>query len=417
MEKVILHIDFDSYFASCEQQFNPKLRDKPIGVTAQNGRTCIIAASREAKKLGVKSPSRTWEAVQKVPTMIFVPASFERYWQITQKFIDICKDFSPFVEIFSLDEVFMDVTQTQYLFKDKYDLIEKIKERIKNEIGEYITVSVGISHNKLLAKLASGKNKPNGMFEITHGNLDSVYRETPLTDFCGIGERIAIRLRRMGLYSPFDIRDVPLPKLIEEFGNFEANFLKNLSKGLDNSTVVSYTLSPLVKSVGRNYCLSQNEYDKRIVFQNLYELCEEIAIKLRRLKLSAKTAGIYLGGNKSIHGRKTITEYFNSGQQIFNICNKILDENRFYLNENDYIRRISVWATGLEQSSNLSLSLLDNVNKKTKVLETVDKINNKFGDHTIRNGFLLYADKLTTVPNGYMADKYERTKLAENIVY
>lgn len=417
MEKVILHIDFDSYFASCEQQFNPKLRGKPIGVTAQNGRTCIIAASREAKKLGIKSPSRTWEAVQKVPTMIFVPASFEKYWQITQKFIDICKDFSPFVEIFSLDEVFMDVTQTQYLFKDKYELIEKLKKRIAEEIGEYITVSVGISHNKLLAKLASGKNKPNGSFEITHENLDEVYKNTALTDFCGIGERIAVRLQRMGLYSPFDIREIPLSRLKLEFGNFEANFLKNLAKGLDSSTIVSYTLAPLVKSVGRNYCLSQNEYDKRIVFQNLYELCEEIAIKLRRLKMSAKTAGIYLGGNKSIHGRKTITEYFNSGQQIFSICNKILDENRFYLNENDYIRRISVWATGLEEASNISLSLFDKTNKQTRVLETVDKINNKFGDHTIRNGFLLYADKLTTVPNGFMADKFERTKLAESVNY
>jgi DNA polymerase-4 len=417
MEKVILHIDFDSYFASCEQQFNPTLRDKPIGVTAQNGRTCIIAASREAKKLGIKSPSRTWEAVQKVPTMIFVPASFEKYWQITQKFIDICKDFSPFVEIFSLDEVFMDVTQTQYLFKDKYELIEKLKDRIANEIGEYITVSVGISHNKLLAKLASGKNKPNGLFEITHKNLDDVYKDTALTDFCGIGERIAVRLRRMGLYTPFDIREIPLSRLKEEFGNFEANFLKNLAKGLDSSTVISYALAPLVKSVGRNYCLSQNEYEKRIVFQNLYELCEEIAIKLRRLKMSAKTAGIYLGGNKSIHGRKTITEYFSSGQQIFSICNKILDENRFYLNENDYIRRINVWATGLEESSNISLSLFDKTNKQTKILETVDKINNKFGDHTIRNGFLLYADKLTTVPNGFMADKFERTKLAESVTY
>jgi DNA polymerase-4 len=417
MEKLILHIDFDSYFASCEQQFNPRLRGKPVGVTAQNGRTCIVAASREAKKLGVKSPSRTWEAIQKAPTMIFVPASFERYWQITQKFIDICKDFSPFVEIFSLDEVFMDVTQTQYLFKDKYDLIEKIKQRIAKEIGEYITVSVGISHNKLLSKLASGKNKPNGLFEITHENLDKVYKETALTDFCGIGERIAIRLRRMGVYSPFDLRDIPLSLLKEEFGNIEANFLKNLANGVDNSPVISYTLSPLVKSVGRNYCLSQNEYDKRIVFQNLYELCEEIAIKLRRLKMSAKTAGIYLGGNKSIHGRKTIAEYFNSGQQIFNLCNKILDDNNFYLNENDYIRRMSVWATGLESSSNVSLSLFDLNNKKGKVLDAVDRLNNKFGDHTIRNGFLLYADKLTTVPNGFMADKFERTRLAESVTY
>ena len=76
MKKIILHIDFDSYFASCEQQFDPKLRGKPIGVTAQNGRTCIIAASREAKKLGVKSPSRTWEAIRMVPGMVFVPAHF-----------------------------------------------------------------------------------------------------------------------------------------------------------------------------------------------------------------------------------------------------------------------------------------------------------------------------------------------------
>lgn len=417
MDKIILHIDFDSYFASCEQQFNPKLRGKPIGVTAQNGRTCIIAASKEAKKLGVKSPGRTWEAIQKVPNMIFVPASFEKYWQITQKFIDICKDFSPYVEIFSLDEVFMDITQTQNLFGGKYELIERIKKRIKTEIGDYITVSVGISYNKLLAKLASGKNKPNGLFEITSENLDSVYKNTSLTDFCGIGDRIAIRLKRIGAYSPFDIRIMPLYKLKAEFGNVEANFLKTLSKGVDDSPVVPYTLSPLVKSVGRNYCLPQNEYDKRIVFQNLYELCEEIAIKLRRLKLSAKTAGIYLGGSKNIHGRKTISQHFNSGKDIFNICVKILNENSFYLNENDYIRRISVWAGGLEESSLISLPLFDSDKKKDRVLETVDRINDKFGDHTIRNGFLLYADKLTTAPNGYMADKYERTKLAQNNSY
>src|SRR4029078_7039707 len=100
MDRVILHIDFDSYFASCEQQFNPSLRGKPIGVTATNGRTCIIAASRQAKKLGIKSPSRTWEANQIVPDIIYVPAQFERYWEVTQKFLNIVNDYSPFVERF-----------------------------------------------------------------------------------------------------------------------------------------------------------------------------------------------------------------------------------------------------------------------------------------------------------------------------
>ena len=150
MNRVILHIDFDSYFASCEQQFDERLRGRPIGVTATNGRTCIIAASREAKEFGVKSVTRVWEARKVCPQIITVPAYFEKYWEITQKFLNICKDYSPYVELFSLDEVFIDITSTQNLFGGKYKIVQTIKKRIEKEIGEYITVSVGLSHNKLL---------------------------------------------------------------------------------------------------------------------------------------------------------------------------------------------------------------------------------------------------------------------------
>ena len=412
MNRIILHIDFDSYFASVEQQFNPLLRGKPIGVTAQNGRHCIIAASREAKKLGIKSPSVTWEALQKVPNMIFVSASFTKYWEITQKFLDICKDYSPFVELFSLDEVFMDVTQTQYLFKNKYNLINIIKERIKDEIGEYITVSAGISYNKLLAKLASGINKPNGFLEITPQNKDEIYAKCKLTDFCGIGERIALRLQKLGIHTPLALKQASLDLLIQEFKDAEGHFLYNLGKGIDDSKVIPYYVADETKSVGRNYCLPQNEYDKRTIFQNVYELCEEVALKLRRLNKKSKTGFIYLGGSKSVHGRKTVNDYFESANVLFAVCLQILKENKFVLNSQDYIRRISVGASSLSDSQNISLSLFENDNKKHKLLETVDKINEKYGDHTIRNGFLLYAPKLTTVPNGYMADKYEREKLA-----
>src|SRR5437867_3101985 len=95
----ILHIDFDSFFASCEQQFNPKLRHKPIGVTATNGRTAVIAASREAKKQGVRNVMRTFDAQKLCPDIIFVPAHFEKYWEISKKFIMICKNYSPFTEV------------------------------------------------------------------------------------------------------------------------------------------------------------------------------------------------------------------------------------------------------------------------------------------------------------------------------
>ena len=171
MNRIIAHIDFDSFFASVEQQFNPILRGKPFGVTATNGRTCIIAASREAKKLGIPSVTRVWEAQKICPTIITVPAQFEKYWEISQKFLNICKDFSPYVELFSLDEVFIDLTSTENLFGGSYRIIETIKKRIESEIGEYITVSVGLSHNRLLAKLASGLNKPNGFMEIKQENI------------------------------------------------------------------------------------------------------------------------------------------------------------------------------------------------------------------------------------------------------
>jgi DNA polymerase-4 len=412
--KTILHIDFDSYFASCEQQFNPKLRGKPIGVTAQNGRTCIIAASREAKRLGVKSPSRTFEALRKVPDMVFVPAHFEKYWEITQKFLNICKDFSPFVELFSLDEVFMNITSTENLFGGKYQLIDKIRERIKNEIGQYITVSVGVSHNKLLAKLASGMDKPNGLVEITPENIWEVYAKVQLSDFCGIGRRIEERLNALGIFTPLALRGVSLEVLLKEFKDVEGHFLKNLGQGIDDSEVVPYYFASETKSVGRNYCLPQNQHDERIVMQNVYELCEEVALKLRKLGKKAKTAGIYLGGNKNIHGRKSLKTYFDSGQEMFMLCKQILKENQFYFGQSDYVRQMGVWVGSLQKSINLEQSLFDFDVKNEKVVQAVDGINEKFGDHTIRKGFLLNADKLTTVPNGFMADRYERQKLAED---
>jgi DNA polymerase-4 len=414
MQRVILHIDFDSYFASCEQQFDPKLRGKPIGVTAHNGRTCIIAASREAKKLGIKSPSRTWEALQKVPNMVFVPAHFEKYWEITQKFLNICKDFSPYVELFSLDEVFMDITATQDLFGGKYQVINKIRERIKNEIGEYITVSVGISHNKLLAKLGSGINKPNGMVEITTKNIWQVYAKVKLTDFCGIGRRIEQRLNRLRIYTPLELHNTSLDVLVREFKDVEGHFLKNLGNGQDSSAVIPYYFSSETKSVGRSYCLPENTYDQRLIMQNIYELCEELSLKLRRIAKKGRTVFMYLGGNRSAHGRKTIADYVDDTAQIFKLCQSLYEEWKWDQtndSEQKMVRQISISVGNLEDSKNLTLSLFENEDKKIKASKIVDKINERFGDHTIRNGFLLYGPNLKTVPNGFMADKWERSKL------
>jgi DNA polymerase-4 len=416
VQKTIFHIDFDSFFASVEQQNNKALRNRPIGVTATNGRTCIIASSIEAKRLGIKTGTRTYEAKKLCASVVFIPAHFREYLEVSKKFLNICKDFSPFVELFSIDEVFIDVSLTKHLFKDKYEIVTLIKKRIKEEIGEYITASFGISHNKLLAKLASGLNKPNGIAEISPEQIDNIYAKIKLTDICGIGEQVKDRLNKLKIFSALDLRRISKERLILEFGQDRASFLKDVSCGVDFSEVIPYTFSPEVKSVGRNYCLPKNEYDKRVLFQTIYELCEEIGIKLRKLDKEARTVGLSLKGNIDFKKQKTFLKSINTGKNLFYACKNILEtelsfEEKF--TKESYIRQLSIWTNNLtDKNISKQLDLFNTSSKEDSLTEAIDKINNRFGDHTIRNGFLLYSKKLTTEPNGYMADRYERNLIS-----
>jgi DNA polymerase IV len=413
MQWLILHIDFDSFFASVEQQSHPQFRGKPLGVTATNGRNCIIASSREAKKLGIGTGSRVHDARLLCPEINLTPANFTKYWEISQKFIKICRDFSPYVEVFSIDELFMDATLTAHLFGGVELMIRQMKKRIREEIGEYITVSVGVSHNKLLAKLGSGLKKPNGVVFIRPNQVEVIYRVAKLTDICGIGDRIQARLHMMGIYHLMTLRKTPLELLIAEFGNVEGHFLYNVGQGRDDSEIIPYTDATEVKSVSRNYCLPRNEFDKRIVLQHIYELCEEVGIKLRRLHMRARTAGVYLRGENNLGGNLSHDYYFNSGSELFKVCYLIISNQYEYFNRG-YIRQLSIWAGNLKSEYELPLPLLPEEKRKEKLVAITDAINERFGDHTIRNGFLLYAAKLTTVPNGYMADRYERVKLTKS---
>ncbi len=436
MQRIILHIDFDSFFASVEQQKNPAFIGRPLGVTATNGRNCIIASSREAKKLGIGTASQVHVALKICPDLILVGADFRHYWEVSKKFIAICKEFSPYVEVFSIDELFMDITMSAHLFGGTYGVIKQLKSRIRQEIGEFITVSIGVSHNKLLAKLASGLKKPDGICEIKPSQVEAIYRIAKLTDICGIGSRIERRLNNMGIYTLLQLRHIPLSSLVAEFGEVEGNFLKNVGLGKHTEVVHPFTNAPDVKSVGRQYCLPRNEYDKRIVLQNIYELCEEICIKLRRLNKKARAFGISLAGTDFIHGHITQAHYSNLAEDMFEVCSRIIlrasgasrevldgyDSSQLHSNNmllqhfpDGYIRRMGLWAGYLGNSDQLTLPLLADERRKNTLTSIIDAVNDRFGDHTIRNGFLLYADKLTTVPNGFMADRFELKQLSEQM--
>ncbi|MGB9637428.1 MAG: DNA polymerase Y family protein, partial [Microgenomates group bacterium] len=281
--KIILHLDMDSFFASVEQQSNPRLVGKPVGVIKEKGRTVIIAASREAKKLGIKTGTTTYEAKKIFPKIILVPADFDKYFSVTKKFIEICSRYSPDLEVFSIDELFLEVSQTCGIFGGVSGIVGKIKEDIKKEIGEHITCSIGISYNRLLAKLASGINKPDGVFEITPENRDQVLFSAKLTDVCGLGIRLEKRLFDMGITNFKTLREIPKECLEASFGPFWARELKRLSFGEDDSLLTRVGDLPKMQSVSRTFTLYRNTTDSRIIKAILRNLCEEAAFKAREM--------------------------------------------------------------------------------------------------------------------------------------
>ena len=409
MDRVILHADFDSFFASCEQHFNPNLRDKPIGVTAENGRTCIIAASKEAKKFGIKTGSRTWEAEQVCPQIQYVKGDFDRYLHITKKFVEIASSFSPLVEVFSLDEVFIDMSSTLHLFQgDIHSIVQKFKKQVADEISPITTVSVGISYNKLLAKLASGLNKPDGFMIIDRNNLDSIYKNTELTDICGIGERLKRRLNMLGVYTLLQLRNYPPRLLKKEFGNVCSQSLLSYAWAQDDSAVHSFLEEQDAKSVGRNYCLPKNEEDQKKVLQILSELSEEVGRRLRLINKKGRTISLYLSGEKAMGGRKTISSYTNTGKDIMRVVKLFLEEWGWNDTRAEYgrsmVRQIHLSVGNLIDEKYSNLGLFED--PREEVLNHVtDRLNERFGTHTVRKGYVIDAPKLRTKPNGFFGDK------------
>jgi len=303
MPRIILHVDFNSYFASVEQQKNPFLRGKPVGVIKAEGRTVIIAASYEAKKRGVKTGASVSEAKQLCQEILLVPADFDSYDYITHKFYDICHRYSDLVELFSLDEVFLDVSRTALLFRDAGKIAFLLKKDIREELGEWLPVSVGIAKNKLLAKLASDLEKPNGLVEITDKNLDDCLGRAEFEQICGIGRRLEQRLRDMGVTQLLQIRSIPERLLAASFGPYWSKQLRNMSWGEDNSPIVPSYQLPLPKTVSRTHTLFKDIFETGKILAVIRNLVEETTEKLRLAKMSGRQFGLMVRSGKNSEGR------------------------------------------------------------------------------------------------------------------
>lgn len=403
MAKTILHIDLDSFFATVEQQANPYLRGKPVGIVKAAGRTCVIASSVEAKRRGVVTGMPLNQAQFLCPELVLVPADFDKYFAVTRRFYSICSDYTPEVEIFSIDELFLDLTSTRHLFPGgPYFAALDIQNRVKREVGDWISCSVGISYNKLLAKLASSQKKPAGIFFITRKNRDEVLAKVDLDDICGIGWRLKKRLIDAGIVNLLQIRQIPMENLAAAFGPFWSVELKRLALGEDDSPLITSDQLPDPKSVSRTFTLFADATSPRVVKQTLRNLCEEAAAKMRAMGMMGRQVGLAIrGGGLGSWGHRTFKTFTDDGREIFNVCWQLYTS----WNWRYPVRFVGVWVSLLARRDELTADIFPEKQKREKLLAGVDAVNNRFGDFTLYPASLLGREIIRPEVNGYLGDK------------
>lgn len=399
---IILHVDFNSYFATVEQQKNPYLRGKPVGVLKAEGRGVIIAASVEAKHYGVRTGMLVYEAKRLAPHIVLVPADFDSYYDTTKRFVEIARRYSDCVELFSLDEVFLDATQTVSLFGGFLPLALQLKKNIREELGEWLTVSIGIAKNKMLAKFASDIQKPDGLVEITDENQDDYLGKATFEQICGIGMRLERHLRQVGITQLLQIRSIPEDFLRASFGPYWAPYLKRLAWGRDDSPVVPTEDFPLPKSVSRTYTLYREITDHNHIFATIRNLVEEATEKLRLGKMAGRQFGLMVRNNEESDALfVTRKNYTNDSCEVFRELKKLYEQRKWY----GAVRFLGVWISLLSEEQHLTDCLLPSVQKRRLVLAAQDCINNRFGHYTLFPASLLRTHIIHPEVNGYLGDE------------
>lgn len=386
----ILHVDMDAYFAAVEQKLNPELRGKPI-IVCGTGRTVVATASYEARKYGIKTAMTVPQAKKLCPFVIAVHGNHERYIGTAMAIHKIFLEFTDQVEVFSIDECFLDVTNSQKLFGDGLAIAKKIKQRIKEKIG--LTCSVGIAKNKLLAKLASGMQKPDGLVAIKENDAAKIFENLPIQDLCGIGPKITNQLNLLGIRTAKQLGNAPIKLLKEQFGVL-GDVLKQMGNGIDESEVASYFHEREAKSIGHSHTLEKDTSNLNVINSYIRMLSERVGERLRKEKMLGKTVALTLRycDFYTFSRHKTLAHYIRTGHEIYSTASEIFKK---VLPLKKEIRLIGVTISNLVSGS-VQEFLFEEMQKEFNFTNAVDKINSKYGEYTIKPLSVNIAEKYET---------------------
>ncbi len=397
MSRLILHIDFNSFFASVEAQANPFLRGKAFAVAGKGKgaidrdagktqgtrtdlrdlthlRSVVTTASREAKNLGIKTAMGTWEALRIIPNLPILPGDPRKYADITSRFLKILRTHCDAVEQFSTDEAFADITTAGGDRLGAILLAQIIRADIVKHIGATCTASIGIAPNKVIAKLASESVKPNGITFIAPEDAMAFVASRKLDEICGIGKQLQKRLETLGITSILTLRAAPLHILIREFGSYTGNFLWNVSRGIGDDHVSTVEDDP--KSVGHSYTFPRDLLTVDDMHDNLLALSDMVARRLRAQKLRAATISAFarygdFGGDGVT---TTLSEPVADGLVLFS---SVFNALRRVTNLDRGVRLLGITTSNLRSARATSLFRTDQ--RRERVITALDLVTKKYG--------------------------------------
>lgn len=382
----LMHIDLNSCFATIEQQANPFLRGKPIAVAAYpspNG--CIVAPSVEAKKLGVKVGMRVKDGQAITRDLVILPPDPHKYRAVHLQLKALLSTYTDQVYPKSIDEFVVEFAGAPSLKKGIHSIAIEIKQRIKEEIGEWLTVSVGIAPNRFLAKTAAGLHKPDGLNEINKDNFLATYLALSLDDLCGIKTNNVVRLNQHGIFSVVDFYTADIPTLKAAFQSVVGYYWYVRLRGFEVDDVIFGR-----HSYGNSFALPKPFSTIEELSPILQKLVEKMGMRMRKSGHRARgvhLALLYRDGTHWHQGAIQPGLVFDS-RDIYKAALRILSHAPCL----KPVHTLAVSCFDLVEGNHLQTTFLDDLIKKERLVQAVDDINERWGDFVITPAHMLGTD-------------------------
>lgn len=379
----ILHVDMDSFFVSVELLDRSELRGRPVAAAHDTPRSVVTSASYEARRFGVSSAMPVARAKQLCPQLILVPPTYEKYRSASKRVMAIFGEFTPLVEPLSIDEAFLDVAGSVRLFGEPVEIARRIRETIRARTG--LPASVGLAGTKFVAKLASGRAKPDGILEIPPGRTLDFLHPLPVEAMWGVGQATARSLKTRAIHSVGDLAREPIDSLRRLVGPANAERLHELANGRDARRVETRRVE---KSIGHEETFARDEADPDALQRELLRLATRTGERLREAELEARTVAIKVRWTdfETITRSRTLPEATDSSQRIYQTARELFEALGA---RGRPVRLIGVRAEQLHPAGSDPAGLWSEDDGWRAVDQAVDRVRDRFGAAGVKPARLL----------------------------